>query len=59
MDNLAELEDKMSKVQAGNPEIDFKIHLGANVFAAVMSPYHILIFATASVGYAHWENSIS
>ena len=42
MDHLVELEDKMSEVLAGNPEIDFKIHLGANLFASVSSPYPIL-----------------
>ena len=42
MDHLEELETKMSEVQEGNPEINFKIHLGGNVFAAVTSPYPIV-----------------
>lgn len=42
MDHLEEIEHKLSEVQAGNLEIDFKIHLGGNVFAAVTSPYPIL-----------------
>ena len=42
MDNLDEIEKKMGEVQEGNLEIDLNIHLGANLYAAVHSPYAIL-----------------
>jgi len=42
MDHLDEFEKKMSEVQKGDNQIDFNIHLGGNLYAAVRSPYPIL-----------------
>ena len=41
-DHLEELEKKMTKVLNGDTDIDFKIHLGRNLYAAVKTPFPIL-----------------
>jgi len=41
-DHLEELEKKMTEVLNGGTDIDFKIHLGGNLYAAVKTPFPIL-----------------
>ena len=42
VDHLTVIEEEMTKVQSGSSNIEYKVHLGGNVYATVTSPYVIL-----------------
>ena len=41
-DHLHEIREEMTLVQGGKSDVDYQIHLGGNVYAAVKYPYAIL-----------------